>query len=234
VWFDYDRSLVIQLKRTREPAGVSSVVIHAVGIIHGAPRGVASEGTVSRMRSNHPKSVRGRILKLLYERYQKDPLEMLGPADMLETDGIPREGLMANMHYLNDSGLVELMLGYAPPLFAGVRITSKGIDLVENPYEFNRRFPPLPGEAEEASAELPVLLEQLVEEVDLSPLQGEMRKCLLRDVQYLRDELSRPPHRWRTDVTTAVLDWLAAPFENVDEVLPSLARVKRVISETPR
>ncbi len=171
---------------------------------------------------------------LLYEHYLNDPLEMLGPADILETGTVPRDALAANMHYLSDCGLVELMIGYNPPMFAAARITSKGIDLVENRFEFNLRFPAAPGEDEEATAELHLLIERLVEEADFSPLDGEARQCLLRDVQYLRDELARPAERWRTTVVETVLGWLEAPFENPHEVLPSLERIKLLVAQAQR
>ena len=42
----------------------------------------------------HPKSIRRRMLIILYERYQKDPLDMLGPEDLLEDGTLAREDLM--------------------------------------------------------------------------------------------------------------------------------------------
>jgi len=174
--------------------------------------------------SAHPKSIRRKLLTRLYERYQRDPLEMLEPEDF--ADIAVRTPLAANMHYLADRGLVELMMGYHPPMFSAVRITADGIDLVENRFDFNLRFPALPGEEEEAMAEVPYLLERLVEEVDLSPADGDARRCMLRDVQYLRDEVSRPFKRWRRHVILALLDWLAEPLEGTGEVLPSLAPLR--------
>ena len=157
---------------------------------------------------------------------------MLSPADVLEDGTVTRADLVPNIFYLSDRNLVELMIGYNPPLFAAVRITADGIDLVENRYEFNLRFPPAPGEIEEGFAGVPVVVERLVEEADFSPLDGEARRCLLRDVQYLRDELSRPAQRWRADVIDTVLGWIAGYFETPDEVLPSLAILRSLILES--
>ena len=181
------------------------------------------------MASQHPKAVRRRILQILYEHYMNDPHEMLGPQEILEDGTLPRDRLAANAHYLHDRGLVELMMGYNPPLFAAARITADGIDLVENRFEFNLLFPPAPGEQEEATAHVPVLVERLVEEAEFAPLDGEARKCLLRDVQYLREELSRPVARWRTEVVETVLGWMAAHFDDPDEMLPSLGRLREAI-----
>ena len=181
------------------------------------------------MGLRNPKSVRRRMLIILYERYLKDPLDMLSPSDLMEDGTISREDLVANAYYLHDRGLVELMIGYNPPMFAAARITANGIDLVENHYEFNLRFPGDLQETEETLNELPVLIERLVEEADLSPLDGEARKSLLRDVQYLRDEFARPAHRWRHEVIDTVLGWMAEPFDNVDEVLPSLTKIQTLL-----
>ena len=181
------------------------------------------------MKPIHPKTVRRRLLTLLYERYLADPLEMLSPEDILETGVIDRSDLLANMHYLSDRNLVEMLLGYNPPSFAAVRITANGIDLVENRYEFNLRFPPEPGETEEKLAYLPHLVERLVEEVDFSPLDGEARKAIQRDVQYLRDELYRPAERWRVGVVETVLDWIAESVPDSDRCLPSLPQLRALI-----
>jgi len=187
---------------------------------------------IRSMHTLHPKAVRRRILEILYQRYLSDPLEMLAPEDFLADEAITRENLIPNIHYLNDRKLVELMIGYSPPLFAAARIRAEGIDLVENPFEFDWRFPPAIEAGEGHSWELPALIERLVEEGDFAPLDGEERRALLRDVQYLRDEVARPPHRWRRHVIATVLDWIEAPLKDeVEEILPSAKRIRQVIDD---
>jgi len=133
-----------------------------------------------------------------------------------------------------------MMIGYNPPMFAAARITADGIDLVENRFEFNLRFPPTLGEREESVADLLWLAERLVEEGELSPLDGEARKALLRDVQYLRDEIARPAERWRLRVVQTVLEWIAHSIDmeadaNANaEVLPSLKALQKRIEEIIR
>ena len=186
------------------------------------------------MRARHPKSVRRRLLLILYQHYLRDPLQMLSPQDILADGTVRREDLLANVYYLHDRSLVELMHGYHPPMFAAVRLTATGVDLVENEFEFNLLFPPTPGELEEKGAALPALVERLVEEADFSPLDGEARKALLRDVQFLRDELARPAARWRRHVIHAVLDWMAEAVDEQDEVLPSLGKIRAILIENAR
>jgi len=183
------------------------------------------------INSRHPKSVRRRLLMVLYENYLKDPLNLLTPEDLLADGTIAREDLAANAFYLHDHALIKLMIGYNPPMFAAAHITAKGIDLVENHYELNLLFPAVPGADEEDTAELPVLVERLVEEADFSPLDGEARMSLLRDVQYLRDELARPVARWRTQVLASVLDWIGGHFEDPGAYLPSLGKIRGILGD---
>ena len=181
----------------------------------------------------HPKSVRRRLLTILYKRYLEDPLDMLSPEDILAHGTVERADLVANMHYLSDRGLVELLTGYNPPLFAAARITADGIDIVENRYEFNLRFPPEPGQEEKDRAEIPVLVEQLLEEAEFSPVDGEERHALIRDIQFLRDEIARPAPRWRTQVIRTVLDWIEGHIRHCDEpldaVLPTLSALRAAL-----
>jgi hypothetical protein len=183
------------------------------------------------MINAHPKSVRRRLLTVLYDHYLKDPLDMLTPEDVLADSMVPREDLLANIHYLSDKGYVELMMGYNPPWFAAVRINANGIDLVENRFEFNLQYPPAPGDIEATFASVPSLMERLVEEADFAPLDGEERKCLLRDVLYLRDELARPAERWRAHVIETMLKWIEGYFEDPAAVLPVLGEFKEAIRE---
>ena len=185
------------------------------------------------MNPRHPKTVRRQILTLLYNRYLDNPLEMLTPGDIMADGLIEKGDLIPNIHYLSDRGLVELMTGYNPPLFAAARITADGIDLVEDRFHFNLRFPPQLGQEEETHAELPRLIEQLFDEAEFAPLDGEARKALLRDVEFLRDEVARPVPRWRRPVIETVLEWIAGHArqgdEPLEEMLPSLQPVLEVL-----
>lgn len=179
------------------------------------------------MATWHPKTIRRRMLSVLYDHYRADPLHTLSASDML-AEGPFEKGDLWNAYYLYDRGFIELMIGYNPPYFTGARITARGIDLFENRFEFNLRFPAAPGTTEEIYAEVPVLMERLVEEADLCALDGEARQSLLRDVQYLRDELARPASKWRREVIEAVLSWMEGYFEGEHE-LPSLERLKHAL-----
>ena len=171
------------------------------------------------MDYSHPKAVRRLLLRILYESYMRDPLNMLSPQDFFNR-GLEKQDLAVGMHYLRDSQLAEVMLGYVPPLFNAARITPQGIDLVENRMQFDLRFPEMPGQEEAPASTVPGLVERLVAEADLCGLDWEERQALLRDVQFLRSELARPIARWRQAVIATELDWIAAPFDEVAETLP--------------
>ena len=166
-----------------------------------------------------------------------DPLDMLSPKDIISGAGIPREALMANMHYLHDRGLVELMMAYNPPFFTSARITADGIDLVENRFEFDAQFPPGLEELEHSLSGAPVLIERLVCEADLSPLDGETRRTLSRDIQFLREELARPADRWRRSVILAVIGWIENHTDGIDQsvetILPSLRPLREIVEAVP-
>jgi hypothetical protein len=170
------------------------------------------------------KGVRRQLLALLYDQYRRDPMKMLNPEELVAA-GVAKEALLFNVHYLGDRGLVELMRSYYPPYFSSVRLTAAGVDLVENRYAFDLQFPPAPEDDAAGLAEIPYLVERLLEEAEISPLDGEARKCLLRDVQFLRDEVARPVLRWRHGVIQAVLGWIAAALPG-EETLPSLPALR--------
>jgi hypothetical protein len=161
------------------------------------------------MPIQHPKSVRRFILQKLYDAYMADPLDMLSPEAFLDGGEIDRHGLAVAIHYLRDDGLVEVMLGYQPPLFTSARITPRGVDVVENEYEFNRRFPPESLLLGEESAGVARWMEQLIAEADLCSLPQPQRAQLLRDLQYLRAEIAQPYEAWRHKVLRRTLKSIA-------------------------
>jgi len=177
------------------------------------------------------KSIRRTLLLTLYGCYMSDPLEMVEPALFLTDPAMDKQALLVNMHYLADRGLVELMLGYDTSTFSAVRINARGIDLVENRFELDRQFPPLPDAAEQDGADLPLLIERLQEEADLCDLDGTARRALLDDVAYLRNEISRPAATWRHAVLHAVLRWMSEAVADCDAPPPTIPVLVRRIHE---
>ncbi len=185
------------------------------------------------MPSENYKSVRRSLLLALYGLYRADPLKMAEPEQLITCAGDDRDTLVFNMHYLLDRGLVEMMMGYLPPLFSGARITADGIDLVENRFQFDLRFPPAPDDPDSADAELPALMARLAEEAEFSPLDGEARRALLRDVAWLQDEAARSAARRRPELMLSVLGSMAVACGAGENAPPSLEKVRRIIAACP-
>lgn len=187
------------------------------------------------VKRHSPKSIRRVLLKCLYNHYCTEPLDMLPPDVLLADAGISRRELMFHIHYLHDRGLVELLRSHIVPYFSGARITADGIDLVENAYEFALRFPPDPETMEESLEQIPGLVEQLLVECDLSPLDRDGRHALQRDVQFLRDEVARPVARWRSLVIQTVLGWMEETVQQEGhapaDVLPTLEQIRVLLRQ---
>lgn len=183
------------------------------------------------MMIEHPKTVRRRLLTLLYERFLQFPAEMFTADDIMTAGAFNRDEMVVNMFYLADSGLVEMITSYRPNWFEAARIRPAGVDLVENRFVFDQRFPPaLPDDEAEAAA-LTYYMERLAEQAEYAGLDGEVRHALLRDVQYLREELARPRRRWRREVIDAVLAWIAAAAERDPGCLPALEPLREALRE---
>ena len=183
------------------------------------------------MKKTNPKAVRRRIITILYELYLEDPLRMMSPDDIVEDGTLDLEDLAPNCHYLHDRKLIELMVGYNPPMFAATRIAPEGIDLFEDRAAFDRQFPVGLDETALRAPNVIPLLMQLAREADQSSVAGIQREWLLRDITHLRDELRQPERDWRADVILNDLRWLEGFFEGDDTAreLPSLGRLKDML-----
>lgn len=188
---------------------------------------MAGPGCYTRpMRIEDHKALRRMILELLYQSYLDDPLRMVEPEVFFAHPPLDRHNIVPNMHYLSDRKLVEMMMGYTPPMFSAVRITAAGIDLVEHRFAFDLQFPPLSGGPE---TEIPALLERLIEECDFLPLEGVARHQLLGDALHLREELNRPVARWRPALVRVLLDVIEEHRAAADTPLAVLDRLRAAL-----
>lgn len=180
------------------------------------------------MSPTNAKAARRRIMQILYDSFLHDPLQMMSPSDMVDEGGISITELVPNAHYLHDRNLIELMMGYNPPLFAATRISPEGIDLIEDRPEFERMFPHDAIGAPVSVGDIVELVTMLVREAEECALEGRRREWLLGDIDALRHELVAPEASWRSDVIMARLDWMDGFFEN-DDVLPSLDKLRTAL-----
>ena len=87
--------------------------------------------------------IRRCILTLLYDYFKQFPLATIGLDQLADECGIAVSDLNWNIVYLEKSGCVELSKSYDEPPYiaASAVLTAKGIDLIENPVEFEIKFP---------------------------------------------------------------------------------------------
>jgi len=183
------------------------------------------------MEPINPKLIRRRIIEILYQSYQVDPLRMLSPYDIAEHGTVVLEDLTANCHYLHDRSLIELMVGYNPPMFDAARIAPEGIEIYEDMSQFDKLFPRDPSEGRLQAPNVIPLMTQVAREAEASPLDGVRREWLLRDLSHLRDELRLPENEWRPEVIMRDLQWLEGLLESEEDAdLPSLDRLKSMLN----
>lgn len=178
-----------------------------------------------------PRTIRRRILTLLYDCYQRDPLQMLSPQDMVEHGSLETAHLSANCHYLHDRSLIELLVGYNPPLFAAARIAPQGIDLYEDVSTFDKTFPISIEEREAHFPNVIPLMMQLAREAEDSNIEGIKREWLLRDLGHLREELRKPVEEWQAAAILNDLEWLEGVLGDSEGVrVPSFAGLQAMLT----
>ena len=76
---------------------------------------------------------------MLYQRFTEHPYHRITPKEFIENLGVTQEKLDFNIVYLEEKGFVELQKPLEGSIFVGARITTKGIDLVEDEKQFNEK-----------------------------------------------------------------------------------------------
>ncbi len=180
------------------------------------------------MAMANPKQARRVILTVLYESYQRDPMNMMTPSDMADASALLMDDLAPNCHYLHERDLIELIMGYNPPLFAAARIAPEGIDLYEDRTRFERFFSQGPGAGSDDTKALIPLLMALALEAESTPLEGLRREWLLRDVSRLRELVRVPEKEWDADAIVNSLGWLRG-FAKDGVQLPSLDDIGEIV-----
>lgn len=88
----------------------------------------------------NPKDLRKKILNILYQKRGED---FVGPEVLSGVLSVSDADIDPEVRYLEEKGLLRIMgeyMGQRYMNFAGIKITAHGVDLVENPDEFNKLF----------------------------------------------------------------------------------------------
>ncbi|RKX71729.1 hypothetical protein DRP53_00655 [candidate division WOR-3 bacterium] len=140
------------------------------------------------------RELRRQILRLLYEKFQEHPYHRILAKEFCEIIGVPLQRLDYNMIYLEEKGYVELQKPREGDVFISARITAKGIDLVEDDFEFDLRFRK---DQIEKKADPIHRLEELKRDVARSRPRSLTKDDLLAEIEELKCELKseRPSYR---------------------------------------
>lgn len=139
--------------------------------------------------------IRRKILEILKGHFDKNPHEGMpvqeiqtALADVIYTRVEPNLRYLFEAKYID--GRIERYFGQAP-FFSDVKISSKGIELIEDPNEFNRKFPTI-------QVQINITVEKLLAQVTEAITQDknippEQKEDMIESVQkFLSDPLIAP------------------------------------------
>ncbi|HIE05231.1 MAG TPA: hypothetical protein EYP58_00355 [bacterium (Candidatus Stahlbacteria)] len=133
------------------------------------------------------RELRREILRLLFEKFQEHPYHRILANEFCKIIGIPLSRLDYNMIYLEEKGYVELQKPREGDVFISARITARGIDLIEDDFEFDLRLKK--AETKEEEDDALSALDQLKRDVEKSKPRSLSKDDLLAELEELRIEL---------------------------------------------
>lgn len=86
--------------------------------------------------------IRREILNVLFQLHQFEPYKTLDLSDLYSMIPIHEHEMIRNLKYLHDGEYIKLESSLITDLvhFSNIQITNKGLDIVEDPDEFNKKF----------------------------------------------------------------------------------------------
>ncbi len=135
--------------------------------------------------------IRRKILQMLYGSLMEHPYNRITPKEFKESLGIGLKELHFNIIYLEEKGYVELSKPLEGSIFVGARITPRGVDLIEDEYEFNVLFPErttTAGVSDKILEQFDVLTKQASEMPDLS---DDSKELIIEELKSIRVELNK-------------------------------------------
>lgn len=136
--------------------------------------------------------IRRKILEMTYERFKEHPYYRITPKEFKEALNINIKELHYNIIYLEEKGYLELQKPLEGSLFVGARITTKGIDLVEDNYQFDIMFPV---DKSTTSMQLDVFKEfnLLIERINnlSSDISNNQKELIIEEIKEIQKELKK-------------------------------------------
>jgi hypothetical protein len=135
--------------------------------------------------------IRRRILQLLYDSFAEHPYNRITPKEFRETLGIGLKELHFNIIYLEEKGFVELSKPLEGSVFVGARITPRGVDLVEDEYEFNIAFP-IQSSAHPVADDISQRFDELIKDTNgLADLSNDSKELVTEELRTIQNELKK-------------------------------------------
>ncbi len=135
--------------------------------------------------------IRRKILEMVYEQFKEHPYYRITPKEFKERLNIDLKTLNFNIVYLEEKGYIELQKPLEGSLFVGARITSKGVDLVEDEYQFDITFPV---DKDTSAIQINIFkeLNLLIDKINnSSELSNDTKELLVEEVKEIQKELKR-------------------------------------------
>ena len=135
--------------------------------------------------------IRSKILKMAYERFKEHPYNRITPKELENALNIGFKELNYNIIYLEEKGLIELQKPLEGNIFVGVRITSKGIDLVEDECQFGIMFP-INKKQKLMPTHIFAKFNLLIDTIEsANNIDNDLKKLIIEEIKEIQNELKR-------------------------------------------
>ncbi|MEO0225637.1 MAG: hypothetical protein ABIL05_01665 [candidate division WOR-3 bacterium] len=141
------------------------------------------------------KELRRNILEILYKKFCDHPYNSVTPKEFIEDLKVSRSELNFNIVYLESKGLVELHKPLEGDIFVAARITSKGIDLIEDDIAFNATFP---RSAPRSEPDLTHIIQRLKDlnnkmaDTEFNQVESDVKELIKEAINALIEEMGKP------------------------------------------
>ncbi|KPJ70488.1 hypothetical protein AMJ52_09905 [candidate division TA06 bacterium DG_78] len=136
--------------------------------------------------------IRRKILEMLYERFKEHPYYRITPKEFREVLDIDLKKLYYNIIYLEEKGHVELQKPLEGNLFVGARITTKGIDLIEDEYQFNILYPVVQLKTSTRTHFLQEFDELIKKIQSMDTMNNDTKELIIEEIVEIKSELKKP------------------------------------------
>lgn len=135
--------------------------------------------------------IRRQILEMAYDRFKEHPYYRITPKELENALNIGFKKLNYNIIYLEEKGLIELQKPLEGSIFVGVRISSKGIDLIEDECKFGIMFPVKNAEKlvpTHIFAEFNLLIDSIE---SANNIDNGLKKLIIEEIKEIQNELKK-------------------------------------------